>query len=199
MGSKRLPGKVILPLNGHTVIGEVLTRCKLIPGVDEVVCAIPLGESELRQEAEKYCRVSAGPEDDVLTRYWIAAECFDADAIMRITGDCPLISPELCGTVLKTFKCGSGYTSNIKPRSFPKGLDCEVFTKTALFIAYNEDDEDREHVTTFIRSSPDIYRTHVENPWPIAPEGRLCIDTEDDYRSICAAFGHAPYERLRAA
>src|SRR5262245_4153458 len=88
MGSKRLPGKVLLPLNGHTVIGEVLTRCKKIPGVDEVVCAIPGGmmahedmPDPLWQEASKYGPVFFGSEHDVLRRYHGAAVEHGADII----------------------------------------------------------------------------------------------------------------------
>ena len=202
LGSKRLPGKVTLPLNGHTVIGEVLTRCKRIPGVDEVVCAIPLGESELRQEAEKYCRVSCGPEDDVLRRYAIAAEVFEADIVMRITGDCPLISPELCGAVLRgLMRTGASYASNIDPRTFPRGLDCEVFTREMLEKATSEatDLYDREHVTPWMqrRSRSECRRISVQNKWPI--EGRLCIDTEDDYKVIKAHFDNESKASLRAA
>src|SRR5687767_11654620 len=94
MGSTRLPGKVLLPLNGHTVIGEVLTRCKLIPGVDHVVCAISPkpGCEPLYEEAKKYgdaALVSVGSEDDVLARYAVVARTRGADIVMRITGDCP--------------------------------------------------------------------------------------------------------------
>src|SRR5262245_13091917 len=101
MGSTRLPGKVLLPLNGHTVIGEVLTRCWKIPGISKVVCTIPTGESdELAREAVKYGPVTTGPEHDVLHRYYSAAYVHEADNIIRVTGDCPLISPEVCGAVL---------------------------------------------------------------------------------------------------
>jgi spore coat polysaccharide biosynthesis protein SpsF len=201
-GSKRLPGKVLLPLNGHTVIGEVLTRCKRIPSVDEVVCAIP-ADAPLLQEAAKYCSVFVGSEHDVLRRYAEAASKHDADIVMRITGDCPLISPELCGEVLAKFKReGADYASNIEPRTFPKGLDCEVFSRNLLFLA-NDEDHEREHVTTWMRNAQPwtgVKRVYVASPWPM--DGRLTLDTEDDYRTICAAFGHEPYDtykRLHAA
>jgi spore coat polysaccharide biosynthesis protein SpsF len=203
LGSTRLPGKVLLPLNGHTVIGEVLTRCKRIPGVDEVVCAIPSREFKLADECLKFVSVMYGSESDVLERYCEAAESCGADIIMRITGDCPLISPELCGEVLATFKReGADYASNIEPRTFPKGLDCEVFSRNLLFLA-NDEDHEREHVTTWMRSArpwTGVKRVNVASPWPI--DGRMTLDTMDDYKTICAAFGHEPYDtykRLRAA
>lgn len=195
MGSKRLPGKVLLPLNSHTVIGEVLTRCKRIPGVDEVVCAIPQQDDKLMWEISKYVSGFRGDEHDVLSRYYGAAEAYNADIIMRITGDCPLISPELCGEILRQFKEHNAvYGSNLEPRTFPKGLDCEVFTMNALALANSlaRDEKDREHVTTFMREAQRFVKTvNITNPWPI--EGRLCIDTEDDYKVCCAHFGHEPY------
>src|SRR3972149_11224667 len=104
MGSKRLPGKVLLPLNGRTVLGEVLTRCQRIAGVDEGICAIPLtkGNDKLADEAANYCKLynSPWPEDDVLRRYYGAAKLLEADVIVRITWPCPPVSPELCGAVV---------------------------------------------------------------------------------------------------
>jgi spore coat polysaccharide biosynthesis protein SpsF len=196
MGSTRLPGKVLLPLNGHTVIGEVLTRCKKIAGVDEVVCAIP-ADAALLAEAARYCAVIVGPEHDVLARYMRAAEKHGAGIVMRVTGDCPLISSELCSEVLaKLKKHRADYASNIEPRTFPQGMDCEVFTWDQLNLAHHLSKE-REHVTTWMRDNPCTKRVNVESPWKL--DGRLTLDTEDDYKVICAAFGHGPYQRLQAA
>jgi len=179
---------VLLPLNGRTVIGEVLTRCARIK-TDDLVCAVPdTPENDiLAVKAAQYSRVVRGPERDVLTRYVMASMGFDV--VMRITADCPLLCPELCNTVLAALP-GYDYASNVEPRTFPQGFDCEVFTRRALLIA-DRDSEEREHVTTFLRSGP-FKRTNVENPWKL--DGRVTLDTEDDYRVICAAFGHEPYE-----
>ncbi len=200
MGSTRLPGKVLLPLNGHTVIGEVLTRCGRIPGVDKVVCAIPdtKENDELAHEAGDYCSVYRGPEFDVLARYHQAAIKYGADIIVRVTGDCPLISPDICGqvvTALKEDDCD--YSSNVEPRTFPQGYDCEAFTIGALRAAdYAAGQLEREHVTTWMRDG-NCDTVNVESPYPL--DGRLVLDTEDDYKVICAAFGHEPYQRLQAA
>jgi spore coat polysaccharide biosynthesis protein SpsF len=199
IGSTRLPGKVLLPLNGHTVIGEVLTRCKRIPGVDEVVCAIPdRGNIKLRNEALRYCEVYLGPEENVLQRYLLAAEWAKAGVIMRVTGDCPLIHPDVCAAVLSAFK--GGYASNIEPRTFPKGFDCEVFDMMTLREAEENCyfSEDREHVTTAMRDRGGV---NVKNPWPDVwpPHQRVCIDTWEDYEVVCKLFGHEANQRLRAA
>lgn len=191
------------------MIGEVLTRCCQISGVDEVVCSIPFGEFDLGEEAAKYCSVMHGPEQDVLSRYVMAAGYFKADLIMRITGDCPHLSPELCGTVLALAKLDwtgyttfeqakADYTSNIIPRTFPKGLDCEVFTKDVLRRADGATPlSEREHVTPWMQRSEYVRRRNTYNSWPM--DGRLTLDTEEDYKVICAAFGHEPYQHLRAA
>ena len=139
-----------------------------------------------------------GPEHDVLLRYMLAATELEADVVMRITADCPLLSPELCGAVLRKLQDeNADYASNIDPRTFPQGMDCEVFTRQLLDRAEElANDDEREHVTTWMRGA-DIRRTNVSSPWKI--EGRLTLDTIDDYRTICAYFGHPPFERLQAA
>lgn len=187
-GSTRLPGKVLLPLNGRTVIGEVLTRCKRIRGIDEVVCAVPYDDNELQREATKYGLVFTGPEHDVLTRYYKAAQWAAADIVMRVTGDCPHICPEVCTEVLTLIRKGAAYASNLEPRTFPQGLDCEAFMFSTLTEAHlNASRDQREHVTTWMRENVQN-RANFAAPWKM--DGRLTLDTEDDYRVICAAFGH---------
>jgi spore coat polysaccharide biosynthesis protein SpsF (cytidylyltransferase family) len=186
MGSTRLPGKVLLPLNGHTVIGEVLTRCNRIPGVDEVVCTIPLGEenNSLADEVRRYCVLHRYPnENDVLARYYNAAWTYEADIIVRVTGDCPLISPEACGAQLAWFKSEAGLDY---ARSYNN--DCEVFSFGALSRAYKyaESDEDREHVGPWMERC--CYSVVADN---------FSLDTEEDYRWILAAFGQSD-ERVPA-
>jgi spore coat polysaccharide biosynthesis protein SpsF (cytidylyltransferase family) len=198
MGSKRLPGKVLLPLNGHTVIGEVLSRCWKIPGVNKVVCAIPEADNDLAAEARKYANVCRGSEDDVLSRYHVAAVATDADIIVRVTGDCPLICPELCGDIIAMrAETGADYASNVHPRTFPQGYDCEVFTFSALNQAYRHSVE-REHVTTWMLLPEScMKRVNYTSPWPL--EGRLTLDTYDDYNVISAYFSDETRKHLRAA
>ena len=195
LNSRRLPEKVLLPLNGHTVIGEVLTRCWKIPDIDQVVCAIPKDDEALLKEASKYGPVFLGSEDDVLQRYYGAAKMTGADYIVRVTGDCPLISPELCGEILWRLKdSGAEYASNCHPRTFPKGYDCEAFTFKTLERA-NKIDTEREHVTTWM--STNARRINIVAPWKM--DGRLTLDTLNDYRTICAAFDDTPNVSLRVA
>ena len=160
LGSSRLPAKVLLPLPaGRTVLEEVLSRCKQIPGVDVVVCAIPdTAENDilasfvskanhvpynplfdtppypLGKDWAKGVTLVRGPEHDVLARYAKAAAAVNADIILRITSDCPLLDPQVCGELLKLReRTNAGFASNSWPaRSYPVGFDCEVFTREAL-------------------------------------------------------------------
>ena len=186
LGSTRLPGKVLMPFGNMTVLGSVLSRCKQIRGVDQVVCAIPdePRSEKIEEEALKFGIVSyRGPEDDVLTRYYLAATATDADAVMRITADCPLIDPNVCWQVLKKFyRDRTPYISNVLPRTYPRGLDCEVFSFKALEQAFTDarQDYDREHVTPFIQRY--FTRDFISGP---GPDGTpLTIDTTEDYERL---------------
>lgn len=157
VGSSRLPGKVLLDLGGAPVVHHVLERCQKIPGVDAVVCAVPdeLASEPLEKIALRCgAIVYRGSESDVLARYLGAARATDADVILRVTSDCPLIDPEICGEVVSLReKSGAEYATNDKPPSFPHGLECEAFTISALTTAADEASapEDREHVTPWLR------------------------------------------------
>ena len=136
MGSTRLPGKVLKPLAGTTVLEEMLRRCRAIPGADIVVCAIPedAADDPLIAPAKRAGAVVArGSASDVLSRYRKAADQVDADIVVRITSDCPLTDPSLCGEVIALREArGVDYAANNMPPGFPHGLDCEAFTAASL-------------------------------------------------------------------
>ena len=167
MGSTRLPGKVLEDLAGQTVLAHVIARAQRIPGVHQVGCAIPAEERSDPVAAEAKRRgalVHRGSEDDVLGRYCGAAMTCKADVVMRITSDCPLIDPEVSGQVLKHFfESGADYCSNVDPRSWPKGLDTEVFSAALLERAAQstQDPHDREHVTPWMRKGATVKKANV--------------------------------------
>lgn len=168
LGSSRLPAKVLLPLpTGRTVLEEVICRCKMIKGVNVVVVAIPdTAENDIieafatrgllnHENVENFSKfhVVRGPEHDVLSRYVKAAASVDADIVMRITADCPLIDVATCEALLDLFHYYDDtpfafrldaadkvdYASNCWPaRHFPHGWDCEVFTREILMRAHME-------------------------------------------------------------
>lgn len=188
MNSTRLPGKAMLSLGGEPAIRHVLGRCGEIPGVDVVVCAVPDDprSEPIVRAAEGLALVYKGPEDDVLLRYVGAAMSVGADRIVRVTGDCPLIDPEVCGRVLALLAGEVDYASNLTPRGYPKGLDCEAFTVEALRKAHKEATEayDREHVTPYIQRN--CRRVNLFGDGD--PDERLVLDTLDDYVKLSGIF-----------
>ncbi|HSJ08192.1 MAG TPA: NTP transferase domain-containing protein, partial [Longimicrobiales bacterium] len=103
MGSSRFPGKVMEALAGRSVLEHVLERCAAIPGVDAVCCATSVRAADdvvAGAAAVLGAAVVRGSEADVLGRYAQAAREMDADVVLRVTADCPLIDPRVCGAVL---------------------------------------------------------------------------------------------------
>lgn len=212
LGSTRLPAKVLLPLpTGRTVLEEVLHRCKQIPGVDVVVAAIPESETPKRPPgltadewrklkglyakapeilAERASHAGAevvrGPEHDVLARYVKAAEAVDADVVMRVTADCPLIHPRVCEQVLAAHRKHGGYVSNTQPRTWPQGFDCEVFDRALLQRAHENatSPHSREHVTPFMIAEPICRGPNVTSSTEDRSHVRLTLDTLEDYVRI---------------
>lgn len=166
MGSTRLPGKVMKPLVGKPMIYHVVERMRRVASVDEVVVAtsvLPAEAPLIAYLESQGIPVFRGDEQDVLARYYEAAKACEADVIVRITADCPLISPTVTGKVISAFLDSAGqcdYVSNALVRTFPRGLDTEVFSFGALEKAFREATapSDREHVTSYISRQPDVFR-----------------------------------------
>lgn len=198
MGSTRLPGKVLRDLDGIPVLGHVLKRAAAIPGIDKVCCAIPVGadNAPLVEVASRFGAIVArGPESDVLERYCIAARTCEASIVMRITSDCPLLDPEVSGMVLADLAAsGADYVSNVDPRSWPRGLDTEAMTRSALerMAAATTDPYDREHVTPWLRKTPGIVRRNVALPDARYAGWRWTLDYEEDLAFTRAVLAHLP-------
>lgn len=156
MGSTRLRGKMMMEIGGKPMIQHVIENCQKIKNADLVICALPQLDSSKPLSSMAFSlglSVYYGAELNVLQRYYDAACCYSADVIVRVTGDCPLIDPEICEKVIELRRSENAeYASNVHPRSFPKGLDCEVFTFNALQQAHLNatDPYDLEHVTPYI-------------------------------------------------
>lgn len=157
MGSTRLPNKVMMSIGGIPMIELLISRLSLAKEVSEIVVATSVDKRN--QPLVKHVRklgyaCEEGSENDVLGRFVQAARAHQADIIVRITGDCPLVDPELVDEIIRRFKvAGVDYFSNVSPPTFPDGLDIEVFTAKALSEASLETNEsfDREHVTPYLR------------------------------------------------
>lgn len=200
IGSKRLPGKVLLPLpSGRTVLAEVIHRVKQIRGLDAIIVAIPDTAHDgllIPHISRAGVAYYTGPHEDVLARYWQAARAVKADVIVRITADCPLIDPEICEAVLGDIDVAQDgktpdYVCNFMPRTFPKGWDCEAFTWDILDFAHRNAVRayDREHVTSFMYSSwfrPDVnVRSVVNRDGENWSNYDFALDEIDDYYRIC--------------
>ena len=207
MASKRLPGKVLLELGGQTVLHRVIRRLSFCQYVDEVVVATTdqNADDPIVSEAER-CRATVvrGSESDVLSRYYLAGESVAATDIVRITADCPLIDPQVIDQLIMRFRqrreLGSplDYLSNVHPRTFPRGLDAEIFTMDGLRTAHIEVVEtfQREHVTPFFYLNPTRFR--LENmTQPIDQSSlRWTLDEPTDLAFFQAIYRHFSPEQF---
>jgi spore coat polysaccharide biosynthesis protein SpsF (cytidylyltransferase family) len=196
LGSTRLPGKVLIELDGMAVLGHVIARAQRIAGVDEVaVATTPASEDDGVAEyaGDRGATVFRGDELDVLNRYGDCAREMNADAVVRITADCPLIDPELSGRVVLRYLEGDiDYASNYKPPTFPDGLDTEVFSFAAIDEAQRSADRpsEREHVTPYIWQHPENFR--LANITQEVDHSGLCwtLDSPQDLEMMQALATH---------
>lgn len=185
-GSTRLRGKVLEYISGAPVLAHVLRRCQAIEGIDEVVCAtVPGSDGDAVAElaASLGATVFRGPEQDVLARYHGAAHAAGADVVLRVTSDCPLIDPDICADVLRLRAVqAADYATNNMPPSWPHGLDCEAFTRTALDQAMAQATalEDREHVTPWVRRNDKFRRVNLQGPGGSLTVQRWTLDYPED-------------------
>ena len=197
MGSTRLPGKVLREICERPMLWHVIERVKRVQRVDEIILATSDkdGDDILAAYAERECDVAIfrGSEQDVLKRFYLAATAHAADIVIRITADCPLISPAVMDAVLDAFHRDTyDYVSNTMQRSFPHGLDVEIVPYTALAIADEEAtaEADREHVMPFLWRQPERFRlANVEHEEDLS-NLRWTVDTEDDLHLIQRIYEH---------
>ncbi len=184
LNSHRLPRKVLMPVDGRPLLSHVIERAKQIRDVDPwVIVAVPRPDMPDITEAlwQSHSRLGSGRmrnvvvyapvahEDDVLHRYVLAARFAAADAVVRITADCPLLSPEVASLVVERFRRGDvDYASNVGVENgWPDGWDTEVVNVDALEYMDRTltDPRWREHVTNFLRESAHSFRVaNVKSP-----------------------------------
>ncbi len=184
--SSRLPGKVLLPIGDETVLDIVVSRCRRIRDTHELVVATsnnPQDVPIIDHVSARGIEVFAGSESDVLDRFYSAAIAYQADAVVRITADCPMLDPDVSSRVVARFLQGDcDYASNIKPPTFPDGLDTEVVSISALEQAFEKATlpSHREHVTPYIWQNPDKFRlANIESAVDLS-HLRWTLDNADD-------------------
>lgn len=191
-GSTRLPGKILKEISGRPMLWHVVNRLSFSELIDKIIVAT----TDLPNDniTEEFCINNKidyyrGNADDVLSRYYEAAKQFKADIVIRITSDCPLIDPLIIDKMLNSFLAVDSecdYMSNVIERTFPRGLDTEIFYYYALEKAMNEAMTiyDREHVTPFIYNHTDMFQTRNYSTSEDYSFHRWTVDTEEDRRLI---------------
>jgi spore coat polysaccharide biosynthesis protein SpsF len=198
MGSTRLPGKVLQDLEGETVLARVLNRLRRARLIDELLVATtdrPADDAIVKECRSLGVPVSRGDQNDVLDRYFRASQLAKAEAVVRITSDCPLIDPEITDKTIAAFlEARPDYASNVLVRTYPRGLDTEVMSVTALGKAWQaaRTSYEREHVTPYIYEHPAEFRLLSVTENEDRSGYRWTLDTAEDLE-----FVRAIYVRLR--
>jgi spore coat polysaccharide biosynthesis protein SpsF len=196
--STRLPRKVLKELpygSGITVLEHVIRRLKRTKSLKKIIVATTENKEDddiveiAKKEKVAYFR---GSENDVLSRYYHAARKNSIDIIVRITSDCPCIDPQIVDSIIEEhIQSNTDYSSNTLKRTFPHGLDVEVFNFNILEQTYHEacEDFEKEHVTPFIYRSGNFNIHNIEAPSENNRPGiRVTLDTKEDYIALCAVY-----------
>ena len=189
MNSKRLPGKVLLPAQKISMLEHLVERLKTIKIIDQIVVATTVNSKD--DEIVELCQKKEinffrGSEEDVMGRVICAAEKYFADLIVEITADCPLIDPNIVDQIISIYLANKvDYVSNAIIRSYPDGMDTQVFSLKTLKTSYEmiNSDLEKEHVTLHIRNNPNLF-SHINVIAPkniYYPELGLTLDEKDDY------------------
>lgn len=178
MTSSRLPGKVLMSIGNRPALELMISRvsrAKLLDGIVVATTAQPSDDPVAALCDRLGVPCFRGDEQDVLGRFHGAAVAFNADPVIRLTGDCPIMDPGLIDEVVALYRQGGfDYTSNVGRRTYPDGLDIEVFSFSALHKAHvtAKSQQAREHVTTYIRGeASDLPEGHFSRG-----EITFCVD-----------------------
>lgn len=192
MSSTRLPGKVLMPLADKPVLAHVVERVRACKTIDEVVVATSADPSD--DAIEAWCQTAGvscyrGSLNDVLDRYYQAGLLHAADAVVRITADCPALDPTIVDEVVKGFLEG-GYEFFGLAGEFPDGLDCTVFAFTALTRAWHDAHlpSEREHVGPYIENHPELFKSGSLKKFTGLSHHRWTLDEPRDYEFLRAVF-----------
>lgn len=193
--SRRLPGKVLQLINGRPMLSYIVERLRSVKRLDAIVIATSTDSSDdpvmaFAESAGLACW--RGELSDVLGRVRGAAAAYEADAIVRISGDSPLLDPAIIRNAINRFLDGTAdLVTNVFPRSYPKGQSVEILSREALERLDIEavQPEDREHVTRYAYRHPDRFKIqNFSSPRP-RPDLQLSVDTPADLERVTALIG----------
>lgn len=210
MGSTRLPGKVLLPLNCEHVLTHDIRRVREAKTIDTVVIATSTETADdvIEQFGDKHgVPVHRGSEANVQQRMFDAATEYDAEILVRITGDCPLIDLDTIDTVVSRVRDGNAeYASNTIRRTFPRGLDVEAFTVKSFehVVSAASTQAEREHVTPYYRENPDKFdivnvtsdQVFDNQRYIDRTDLRLTLDEAADYRLLERIYDEIEYDEI---
>jgi len=192
MGSERLPKKVMMPILGKPILELLVERLRAVRHVDALTIATTtqsLDDSIYTFCLENNLHAFRGDEEDVLSRFYQCAKSFDAEVVVRITADCPLIDPQILSSALYLFRQKFDeldYLSNTLERTFARGMDIEIMRMSVLEEAYfhAKSQHEREHVTPFIVKNGDTFRLGNFFTEKRSDDMRLTLDTKEDFTLI---------------
>jgi spore coat polysaccharide biosynthesis protein SpsF len=190
MGSTRLPGKVLRPTAGRPMLSYQIERLHQVKAPHSLIIAT--SDQSADDTIEAFCQQEKvicfrGEEDNVLDRYYQACQTYPADIIVRLTADCPLIDPAVIDEAISLYKKQpADYISNTLERTYPRGMDVELFTYKALLKAFHEAKKpfDKEHVTPYIYRKSSGFTVKNYGMTPDASMYRLTVDTIEDFTLI---------------
>ena len=199
ISSTRLPGKVLLPLGGQTVLGCVVGRLRRARRIDALIVVTSTDDDDgaiVAAAAALGVTCHRGPLDDVLERFALAARKCAADTVVRVTADCPLIDPQVVDAMILRFDAAAAggtpcdYLSNALQRTFPRGLDVEVFSCSALLQAATQATQpfEREHVTPYLYRDGGGFNVCHHLAARDLSFHRWTLDTAEDYRFLQRVF-----------
>ncbi len=195
-GSTRFPNKVFALIDGKPLLWHVVNRLKYATKIDDIIVATTVSEKD--DKIEQWCKENhvhcfRGSEENVLNRYYSASEAFPSDYVVRITADDPFKEPKVIDAVItKLIEEGYDHVTNNLPPSFPEGLDCEAFKKSALDRSERDAETafEREHVTQYIYHHPEIFKIgNVSNPENLSYL-RWTVDKDVDFEMVKAVYAH---------
>lgn len=196
MGSTRLPGKVMMPLAGKPILSRLLERLDRMKVPHRTVVATTTSAADdilANFCAEHGVDCFRGSEEDVLSRYFAAAQQFGADLIVRVTADCPLLDPAVIDQAVEAMAVAHGsidYVSNMLKPTYPYGMAVEVFSMRSLTLAHQNANQiaEREHVTPYIYWNPDQFRLQNIALSSDLSHHRWTVDTSQDYELVKLIF-----------
>lgn len=195
-GSTRFPNKVFALIDGKPLLWHVVNRLKYATKIDDIIVATTVSEKD--DMIEEWCKENnvhcfRGSEENVLNRYYSASEAFPSDYVVRITADDPFKEPKVIDAVItKLIEEGYDHVTNNLPPSFPEGLDCEAFKKSALDRSEKEAETafEREHVTQYIYHHPEIFKIGNVSNGENLSYLRWTVDKDVDFEMVKAVYAH---------